>query len=311
MAKVEPTMLLLLGSVLSVGPASPLGMSPSSGGEAEAGKVLHPQEWCFSSEQWNTAEMSEILLNLSQTSLLKQRFVNTWASPYFPSSSWPSSISSSSFCPSSFSSSPTFLYCFSPSVFYSSHHSLGRVLLVCPSLPQQGRHCGKRLCLIFIPEKNLIHFPIFSIFLLSFFAWFCPPLSSPFLLSFLLPSASAFFLLLFFLCILFLHLSLLSFSLSLAPPPSQGHFCSVSKAAFSSHSISWFSHLRICYCSGNLGVVPTGAISLPHSAEHTDDVPLMLPESEQAWACPGQHMCPLTTDPCDPLTQVDRYCNYS
>lgn len=84
MAKVQPTMLLLLGSMLSVGPASPLGMSPSSGGEVEAGKVLHPQEWCLGSEQWNTAEMSEILLNLSQTSLLKQRFVNTWASPTSP-----------------------------------------------------------------------------------------------------------------------------------------------------------------------------------------------------------------------------------
>lgn len=36
MAKVEPTMLLLLGSVLSVGPESPLGMNPSSGEEAES-----------------------------------------------------------------------------------------------------------------------------------------------------------------------------------------------------------------------------------------------------------------------------------
>lgn len=188
MAKVEHTMLLLLGSMLSVGPASPLGMSPFSGGEAKAGKVFHPQEWCLGSELWNTAEMSEMLLSLSQRSLLQQglSIAEHHPSSPLPPDPLPSPLPPPALPP--FLPLPHFSTVF-PLPLFTFLTSLARVLLLYPSLPQQGQHCGKHLCLIFIPEKNFIHFSIFYIFLLSFFACFCPPLSSPFLLSFLLPSA--------------------------------------------------------------------------------------------------------------------------
>lgn len=152
----------------------------------------------------------------------------------------------------------------------------------------------EHLCLLLIPENNLIH--LFHLFCFpSIFLCFCPPLSS---LS-LPPFSSALFLPLFFLLISFLL------------PLCEDIFVQLTRLHFSSRSISRFSHLFICYCSGSLGVVSTEAVSLPHSAEYTAGVPQMLPESEQACACLDQHMCPLTTDPCDPLTPVDSYCNYS